>query len=582
MALRFHKKFQQASISPITYRVELYGPAGTSREIYLMSPAPVVIRTMAVSRDEHKTVQGSELIFSFLIPKANLSHYADLFESDYKDWKVKYYNDDTSQLLWEGWVQPESLDRTIIKQNTNISLTATDALKDLSEIDFNDDGLPYTGLASKMQIIKDALSPLGIDLPFKIKLGTYETTEIATQLTLINSSVDRFRFTENSSGRTVYDSCLVVIEKVLQPYYCTLMQIDGEYRIIALNEADTHNYNVVWSTLAATRVAATDVLNVNTFKFTPYPEKSLLAPAKSWGITHRNRNLGLSVVPYDENDFTNWTSSPAHLISAGFMRVNLTEATTTGQSEINNAFNVARVSDSDYLKVFFTHGFNGDLFDKISGDGIKIVTFRVGVSVDGGAYQFAPNQAMSQSYNNYVTPVIDIFKITQVSADYRVKIEYFSSGGTVYNAGIGIGNMAIRRATVFEEDGAEVFDVTFDSYRQLNITGQAKIQKEEEVFFGDSLQFGDIGAIYVNSGADNSELWNRYGKTDNKPVLELLGLIKMNDRQRYTEFIDIEWRDYNDQMRPDKILLFQSKYYTFNSYEKDYRNNIVRGRITIR
>src|SRR6056297_1814983 len=134
MAYKYSKQFQ--NYDGVTYRVDIFDEDWTALDGVTtpdkMGADPLQLRSLASQRDEYNVVTGTELLFEFVLAKrANESAYDPLFESTYREFVVEFYNDDTDALIWEGYLMPENLNKSVFESNLHLYFSATDALKDL-------------------------------------------------------------------------------------------------------------------------------------------------------------------------------------------------------------------------------------------------------------------------------------------------------------------------------------------------------------------------------------------------------------------------------------------------------------------
>lgn len=587
---KYQKKFQNISTDPTNYRVELHKKdySGASTNLFILSPNPVTIRALSSERDKLSIVRGSELIFEFKVPKENIGDYSDLFEAEYKDWLLKFYNDDTEDLIWTGWVMPENMYREVTVPNITIQLVATDALKFLQYENFVDSsGWVYGDqLMSGLEIIKEALIKTGIELDFLIKLNTYETIRNQpAELCLATSFFNTYRFTGEGSGRhsegyEEIDTCLDVLEKVLKLFNVTLMQRGGKYKITSLHEQSSFNYLVNWSDLATvSRTATDDEVEIN-HKFLPEPELTMMAPIDRVDIIHRNRNIGDTPLL---DDSTDWNASwdityQNYSIVWNRLTVNLDQDFDGDGKHITlkNDFNVSVDTEyQHYIKVRLEHA-----WDDVS----EVVPyFKIGIK-KGGSWFYTGRNSFSLAGETYESPNTDLFRVYS-TGDYSVRIvlDYtFLQKDYVgpWNMDVVFQHCRITE-TIINEEGEEIDDLSFDKTWRIE-AGEGKIKKSHEVWFGDTGQFGDLGAIYVGADSDNvvnSLSWNRYNKTDEHPIIRLYGQLLLNDRQRYKEYFHAQIKDPEIKIKRDSVIKYirggVTRYYLVHSYDRDYRSNNV-------
>ena len=120
-------------------------------------------------------------------------------------------------------------------------------------------------------------------------------------------------------------------------------------------------------------------------------------------------------------------------------------------------------------------------------------------------------------------------------------------------------------------------NTTFDSIYIATNNAAGYSEKEEETVFGDSLQNSDIGALTISSSLTSS--WSRYGKGESKSILEILSQQIINDSQAFRDRLKVSILDTGNYINYGTILLYNSKYYRFENYTKDFSENRVSGDI---
>lgn len=164
-------------------RIELLKKEYSGTVYEITNIADVTISHQGHGKDEWEDViiQGQSLKFVFYLKSSNIYLIDPVFESDYKDYMVKFYVD--GELEFIGWLQPENLTKNYSTNppNIEISITAYDGLVDLQDFDFVNpnntfitQGTPYSGKVKLLEIIKTALARTEIPLDFKVQLNTWE------------------------------------------------------------------------------------------------------------------------------------------------------------------------------------------------------------------------------------------------------------------------------------------------------------------------------------------------------------------------------------------------------------------------
>jgi len=201
----------------IKHEVEIMldGYGGAKTAIANANDHPVKLRhTGSQTKFDETIIQGLELSFSFRVPRADITTFDSIFESDYKDYKIRYTVD--SVVEFEGYIKPENLMKSYPKNSPTITITlsATDALVDLKDIEFLSGSVPINETTTELQILKYALTPIGIELDFQIQLGTYESNYMAsTECAIKMVKHDTRRFFKNETGRMTYMSCWKLLKQ---------------------------------------------------------------------------------------------------------------------------------------------------------------------------------------------------------------------------------------------------------------------------------------------------------------------------------------------------------------------------------
>lgn len=512
--VKYSKKFQKVGINT-TYRVDILENdwAGPIIVPDRMGVDPFQIKTLAAEKDEDKVVIGSEATFEFVLKKrANEASYDALFNSEYRDHIVGFYDDDTSTLLWKGYLQPENMSKDMFESNLHIYLSATDALKDLSTFDFLEAGKIISGRRTGLEIIKIALSNLNFEFSFIVKQGLKHKGQAPTSTPLAAITHDTRRFANVRNGKTDIDDCLTVIEKILKPYSCTLRQWMGKYYIQSKYEGDTFNYSYSWALGYVDKTVATDGIDLSSYIFSRGAEISKLSPVKELGIRLLNRNIGgelFSNINIYAEAAANWNYShfisPKELNYPEYMELtakgNGGVITTNGYVTLTTPITVQKLTEGDYLKLRFSY-----LTTNMDTNPAALPEFRVTVIKDGLPYAENSIKIISTSMV-YESPVSANFKLLGNIGDYydyNIQIEIISQY-TNDDFPVQLSGFSFTRITVLDDENID--DITFDSYSTATIP-QGKIKKEIDLSFGDSIMETDFAALYWSTGVTSQ--WNRY------------------------------------------------------------------------
>ena len=214
-----------------------------STAITYMAVIPVVLKYHS-EKGKEQYVQGSSLTFRFKSLIADNDKYDALFEGYEKEFKIKYYDITSGDvLIWEGYLQSDNLSRSYTDNLYEITLNATDWLSNLKEVEFRNGSTSFTGNVTILSAIKTCLEFVGIELAFWVQLNTYETTYMtSTSQVLKLTYIDLARFTKTESGKTKYTSVYDVLTNVIKSFNCTFKQVAGYYKIVNFYELSSFYY----------------------------------------------------------------------------------------------------------------------------------------------------------------------------------------------------------------------------------------------------------------------------------------------------------------------------------------------------
>jgi len=273
---------------------------------------------------EDTVIQGQELIFQFHMPSADISYIDYLLESRWKDYVVVYYavDGETESEIFRGYLKPENLTKQYETRSPyiDIELSASDSLIELDYIEFKDadEELIISSGYTVLEIIKKCLEkiadPGGLDLDFKIQLGTYETSLMTSaECALAKLTVDTRAFIEGEWKEDKTISCYRVIEQLLKPFNVFFKQEKGYYHIHNPHELESKEFVFDWETLTQQSREDTSVIkdvSDNDFLYIArLVEQQKIHPLKYGFVTHRNSDIVSELISDDWNDYDieNWS-----------------------------------------------------------------------------------------------------------------------------------------------------------------------------------------------------------------------------------------------------------------------------------
>lgn len=627
-AIKYYHEF--LTYSENKYRVELLKDqyVGSETSIAKSGGQPVVLRHSGNGKEKWDStrIRGKELIFNYIVPASEIEAWeSEIMESAYRDYKLRFYSysDDSvpiKVLEFEGFLKPDNFIKSFVNNpnQIQISLSATDALADLRDIEFKEFfgtalALPIRGRFSILQMIKYALENIEIELDFDIQLNTYETTlmsstENALSKIYVNSEVF-FSYVDLKANFAVedIDSCWVAIGKMLQPFNCKLSQGKGKYKIINYHERVSKTYTFAWSTLAQTAYADSDnILDISDYTYHSPIEHQKVQPIRNLDLSYTFTDDGGSLAddlgdwgalgPWD---LTSWfsaveqpqASDGVKLISRMSDGVSFNYGDTGDYLTLKTDFQATKETTKDYLKLQFEYRINyltslilteiPEMLVRIRmkrPDGSWYPSSNVGFSnpLYGGSYIGSlPGTVTFKSDAKYLSLTNSNWNLFEVkeSGAYNFKIEFIPAPYGYpqwYEAEFQVRNVKITKVSsgVINQYKPEITSTdTIKKYRKIGIAG-VKLA-EEEIFLVDGGQITEKGALlaFPSSEYVNTLAWNRYGVVEALPILDLYGKNFIDNRSAYKNFIrGVTIMDRADTITFENIVNF-NKYITDN---KDY------------
>lgn len=147
--------------------------------------------------------------------------YLDLYAVQDQQFRISiYYLNVTNQLYWQGFIFTDNYQEPYDCTPYQVTISASDQLGILKNIDYDDSGVPYTGRKLESKIILDILSKIGLTT-FTEFVNLYETDmdDAVTDSPMDQVSIDTYLF----EGFTCYE----VLEAILRKYNACMRCVAG-------------------------------------------------------------------------------------------------------------------------------------------------------------------------------------------------------------------------------------------------------------------------------------------------------------------------------------------------------------------
>jgi hypothetical protein len=563
---------------------------------------PVSYSYAGMSKNEWDSVyiQGMSLQFKCVFPIDMADEVEGLISSSYKQWRVKYSTGGNTLFL--GFLKPENMTKRFEKQPSyfEIEITASDGLAELKEINFYQPyEEPQTGALLLLQSIKFALTPIQLELPFKIQVNTYEaifqntvspTCVFMKALTRVNKF---YNFNESEDKTKITSKkCWDVLEMMLKSFNAKLFQYNGFYCIVNHLELASFEYLYSWELTLTSRTAIDPVIDLSDYLYIPYVEQQKIHPLKSILTIITGEGSSSSVDDYGGTDFTDWlnvwmfsddsgarwqyhTQQPSGNLLCVVVNTNqpwmrlLSDISITKKTDNREYIRFSgkfRLTLWDSYVGLFTHGKLEDLDIKI----------RMGRSGIWGEYRsLGTPQVISDTNEAWIgfnTQADSLFEI-RGDGTYNVEFLIDSLKGSKHfdSLTIELADFKVEQITGIANISNPIEFNISQSYFQINTDGYEDI--DLELSFLDRSSVYDSSAFFFADGGSYtpSSSWRTWGRTEDIKIVDLSSRLILLNRSAYKNFLHGTVLDRDVTFDFRNIIKIQDKYYAIASYERNFK-----------
>ena len=484
---------------------------------------------------------------------------------------------------FEGFINPNDCERTASGYRTLFIINATDGLANLKQFKYWNSTLnkPYTTLASALADIKVCLAYLEIQLPFRIQLNIYSDQMVVDQNALDESDPSQKIFNDDSFTEDGADSAFDVITKILGNFNCTLRQTEGYYWIISRAETISHFYQYSWALTLKTfyNQSATPInrapsdlrIPIDDLKFVDYGRLQKIAPIKQLNINLKNYLWPTNPIAnsYFNSDISSWNNSanPSQWLGSGN---NEDRSFDTFAWSSDGTLHVADTSVGVLEKYFYTAAFS--LITTSTTKTFKL-TFRAKAT-----WNFTNYQALNVYMVETPYALADASEPTSPATDNYFTEWHGHEFTFVIDDNVGVAsNYRIYIKLIPNPDETmTTFDAYFDDFVLLQQNTNEQIRDQRTEFKPNvvtqyeikkiNISFKDASALDINGVAtltDNAvrtSTWTRYNKTENIPLIRVLGRQILNNYQRYKNLLTININDPDERFQSHNILKLGTSY----------------------
>ena len=546
MALKYW--FEFTDIKEIVHRVEISNTAftGTSTQIYGSCSLEV-----SETKDTLEPFRGSGLQIE-IEANSNLTFY-DLYSEEERTFSVVYKRN--NQILFNGWLSPEGLYEDFVADHWIISLDCTDGLGFLNNLSYVEDatGLTFSGKQTLLEIVVNCLK--------RTKTPQNILTAIKIYYVGLSQSVDPFANVSYNADRFVKGddntimNCEEVLKSVLEPFGAVLTSYNGEwllYKPNSLVDASSQtffSYTHLGVALSPTTKTIDFLLDLGSQIDNFYPhhvnanqQKSIKS---SIGAFRINYKYGL-VKGFINNIYLNSisdTNIPDYTILNSTYLSFPSDRSGLIIESISSIYSVVELSNSislgaNSLLIFYVKYFSQTWRNRCqlevklttSSNTYYLKTLQL-LNSDELNKEYSGEWVTTQNYltfgaaTTYLLPYDNsaLIKAPALPDAGIITMKIFTSTRAHFSP---TGNMIIKEINITPvavDDNLKGENHTF----QRKLKPSSKIKDIKKVFNGDNPSDIYFGTIYKADQTTPTENWTRYGASQTKPILQIMGEERM-------------------------------------------------------
>ncbi len=585
--------------SVIQYRVEISkaGYAGGSTEITNLAARPLIYQHIDV---EGSTIQGSEMIFSFMCDSANYAQFDLLTQGADFDYQFKLFDaSDTSRALWTGYILPNETSRGYFDKLSVYTLTATDYLSRLKYKQFtNAAGNIPAQRVSVADIVGWTLNKIPDFHDVLIQCGLTAANMSGAGSPLSKAYVYPDVFTKVQDGLVITSDCYSVLDNSLRAFNCRIctplkrksnFDSESDTRYYILNNDQTNGllYNSVYNSgsdrlPAYKTVSFTSIVNIDSYTFLTQSEFARKFPVKAINLVQHNQEAGQQATADNFYDVTNnviWSRVNINTIT-GAAATGISIVTTSVANSSIRFYKWYTLTNSGnrYIRLNFVLRNYGDVSSNISINPIINIYKKSPGGVITSTSESLPTLSGRGGYFSYISPQNAMYEITD-GYSYQIELSFNTVSG-----GSQIMKPCIQNFIFSTYNGITGGEATPNVITDEVFTGvsdtSASPNDSIEIKFGDSDKTTNKAALTYDT--DDTHLlagWSRFGVTETKTMQELILQSYFNRFGGNSKVLKLTVVDENCTINLFNKIQINSDVYQILDYIRDFKAGTVELRL---
>ncbi len=546
MALKYW--FEFTDVKTIVHRVEISDATfvGDSTQIYGSCSLEY-----SETKDTLEPVRGSGLQID-LEADSSLTFY-DLYSEEERTFSVVYTRD--SEILFNGWLSPEGIFESLVSDSWVISLDCTDGLGFLKNLSYVEDatGLNFVGKQSLLEIVVNCLKRTKTPQNILTSVDVYYDGLTQTLDPFANVYFNANRFVKDDNNTIM--NCDEVLKSVLEPFGAVITSYKGEWLIYKPNSLFDLTSKVLFAydslgvALGTPSRTIDFALDLGSQIDSYYPHHANGNQQKtvksSIGAYRINYKYGLVKSLFTNLDLKSNTTAPFYYVdewtindtaniefpmnNLGFILDTIAYASPTPSTTLvitSDSFNFAQ---DNVLRFNTTYQFYNE--GGITGKIIAFIYFKV-ILTDGVDTYYLDNNGEWINSDTFISVQLSaqlrnlIIQSNNIPINGSVSIEIYrpirlNTQGTAFDNAIvtqcGLSPINENLKNIKGENH------TF----QRKLKPSSKIKDVKEVFNGDNPSDLFFGTIYETDSTTPTDSWTRFGASETKPLLQIMGEERM-------------------------------------------------------
>lgn len=347
----------------------------------------------------------------------------------------------------------------------------------------------------------------------------------------------------------------------------------GDYWLITAMGGGLRSYKFEVSGI----IDHSNTVNISEMKFKPESNLSKYVPVKEYHLTLLTKRENMILDYKDSYGYSwwkNWTFNTGQTSGGAFdWGIAFQVSTATANTIISKQFYVTKgINATDFLMLNFRYWLSS--YD-LQGHSCRLTKYlKLTYYVDAPGYDKGINYYIGTIREEEIQTANINIEIKQ-SGYYQIGllIEWPCADGT-YGVIQFLDHPIIRYGTL---EGDEVSQKEDDEEFELSYVKRMEAGKEIvklETLFADS-EDPKLYCSYFDLSNDLVSTWNRYSKSDDRPLIDLYLQTLQNNSSEYADYASFTIYDFFSLITPEKVLILNDKYYKILGWNKDYRASTI-------